>query len=386
MKLEELANKGAYAYLERYVNSPKYSVFAQYSEVKQEFHPRVGTAKIFIPYQVRKDIDVLTAYPDEKLLSKINYEGVKFYEHPQFSDNADGFILATPTASTRTVINENDKSYFIKLHFPARISRFNRRLTANSVKHSIRVSKDLEESLAYAPKSFAYLPESIGLIAPEGHGCIIREITPRPLAKDERYLIPFFALYSKDPQTSDEPLLIQMIKKSKETPLDYFINKIVHPFIEVWAFYSRERGILLENHCQNTLLEINQKYEPTRIVCRDFQSDMIDTQVREEKNLEIPFEKHLIGGKQDPFPKEQEYSIVWDHFVASYVFPYFSACLKEHFNITEETTQKAIQQKFREIFTNQEKYFPKTEFKLVNKIFENNEVQLEDTHEPPKYR
>ncbi len=386
MKLEELANKGAYAYLERYVNNPKYSVFAQYSEVKQEFHPRIGTEQIFVPYQIRNDIEVLTACPDQEILSEITSQGIRFYEHPQFSEKADGFITAIPTASTRTVINENDKTYFIKLHFPARISRFNRRLSASSVKHSIQVSRDLEESLANAPKSFAYLPESIGLIAPEGHGCIIREKTPRPYVSDERYLIPFFALYSKDPGTTNDPLLVQMIKKTKEIPLDYFINKIFHPFIDVWSFYAKERGILLENHCQNTLLEVNQKYEPTRIVCRDFQSDMIDTRVRKEKNLEVPFEKHLIGGKQDPFPKEQEYSIVWDHFVASYVFPYFTACLKEYFSIPEETTQKAIQQKFRELFSEQEKYFPKTEFKLMNKIFEDNKVQLEDTHEPPKYR
>ncbi|MEK6857576.1 MAG: hypothetical protein AABX39_03235 [Nanoarchaeota archaeon] len=383
MKLEQLANNDSYAYLERYVNKPKYSVFAQYSEVFEEFHPRFGDGEIFVPYKKRKDAKVLLAYPDKKVLSDIIDDGIKFFEHPQFNTCGNNFTASVPTASTRTVLA---KDYFIKLHFPARISRFNRRLKEGSVEHSILVSRDIEESLVQAPKSFAYLPESIGIIVPEGHGCIIREKIARPFVDEKRYLIPFFALYSKDPNSKDEPLLVQMIKNSNELPLDYFINKIVQPFVEVWSFFAKERGILLENHCQNTLLEVNQNYEPTRIVCRDFQSDMIDAKVREQKNLAVPFKKHLIGGAQDPFPKEQEYSIVWDHFVASYVFPFFTSCLKEYFAVSEEVSQQAIKEKFRELFPDSSKYFPKTEYTLADKIFEDNSVQLEDTNELPKYR
>jgi len=382
MKLEELANKNAYIYLERYVNKPKYSVFAQYSEVDERYHPRKKNGSLQIPFTVRTDIKLLTAYPDKKVISQIVNNGIKFFEHPQFNERADGFIDANPTASTRTVLS-ND--YFIKLHFPARISRFNRRLRADSVEHSIFISRDLEETIN-APKSFAYLPESIGMIAPEGHGCLIREKIPRPLVEEERHLIPFFALYSEDPNSNEEPLLVQMIKKSNEQPLNYFISKIVHPFLEIWTFFARERGILLENHCQNTLLELNTNYEPTRIVCRDFQSNMVDAKTRLANKLSIPFKKHLIGGENDPFPVEQEYSIVYDHLVASYVFPYFTKCLNEYFSIPEQTTAKAIQEKFRELFPNQYDYFPETEYKFANKIFENNDVVLEDTNEKPKFR
>jgi len=382
MKLEELAKNGAYTYLERYVNKPKYSVFAQYSEVEDKYHPRKENSNLQVPFQNRTDVKLLTAYPDKKVLAQIVDNGMKFFEHPQFNEKSDGHVKAMPTASTRTVLAED---YFIKLHFPARISRFNRRLRASSVEHSVLVSKDLEET-TNAPESFAFLPESIGLISPEGHGCLIREKTPRPLVDEERYIVPFFSLYSKDPNTNDDPLLVQMIKRSNEQPLDYFVNKIVQPFLEVWTFFARERGILLENHCQNTLLEVNKNYEPARIVCRDFQSNMIDTKNRAANNLHIPFKKHLIGGENDPFPVEQEYSIVYDHLVASYGFPYFTNCLEEYFDILERTTEKAIREKFRELFPNQYDYFPRTEYTFADKIFEDNEVVLEDTNEKPKFR
>jgi hypothetical protein len=387
MQLNELSQEGAYIYLERFVNNPKYSKFAQYSETSKEYHPRFGEGQISIPYKFCRKVKLMMAYPDAKILSDFAREGIPFFTHPQFSkETPDGFVNASPTASTRSVLIEN-KPYFIKLHFPARISRFNRRLTESSVEHSILISSDIEESLDFAPKSFAYLPESIGIVHREGHGCILREKTPRPLVKDNRMQIPFFALYSKDPSNKEQdPLIVQMIKSSKSTPLDFFINKIVHPFIECWAWFAKNRGILLESHCQNTLLEVDESFKPKRIVYRDFQSIMVDAEVRKQKNLDIPFKKHVIGTASDPFPAEQEYSIVYDHFVAHYVFPFFTECLKEYFAISEIETQNAIKNKFRELFPDWEKYFPKTEYKLEDQIFENNEVKLVNTNELPKFR
>lgn len=387
MQLNELSQEGAYIYLERFVNNPKYSKFAQYSETLKEYHPRFGNEQILIPYNFCRKVKLMMAYPDEKILSEFVNKGIPFFSHPQFSKEIpDGFVKASPTASTRSVLID-DKPYFIKLHFPARISRFNRRLTENSVEHSILISSDIEESLSSAPKTFAYLPESIGIIHKEGHGCIIREKTPRPLVKEKRALIPFFALYSKDPSKQEQnPLLVQLIKNSNSKPLQFFIDKIVHPFLECWIWFAKNRGILLESHCQNTLLELDMNFKPTRIVYRDFQSIMVDAEIRKQKNLEIPFKKHIIGSSSDPFPKEQEYSIVYDHFVAHYVFPFFTECLNEYFNIPETETQNAIKQKFNELFPDSREYFPENEYKLEDQIFENNEVKLVDTNEKPKFR
>ena len=56
-------------------------------------------------------------------------------------------IRVAPTASTRTVLTTetpaNVPRHFIKLHYPRRISRFNRRLRRLNIHNSIEGSRDL---------------------------------------------------------------------------------------------------------------------------------------------------------------------------------------------------------------------------------------------------
>ncbi|MBI4143880.1 hypothetical protein HY486_01390 [Candidatus Woesearchaeota archaeon] len=385
MKLEQLGTTDAYLYLERYVNQPKYSPTAQYSEAETKYHPRKGNGVIGVPYTYRDDARCLTAYPDARLLKTMTDSGFRLYMHPQYAEGViAGTVIATPTSSTRTVLAQDVPNHFIKLHFPGRISRFHRRLRPDSVQHSIEVSGELEESLESAPSCFAYLPESIGVYLKGAYGCIIREAVARPVIQG-RALIPFFSLYSKDP-LGDEPLLVQIVKESGRHPLEAFVEQIVMPYLSAWTFFARERGILLEAHCQNTLLEVDENYKPSRIVFRDFQSDMIDPIVRQEKGLRMPFSKHLIGGMHELYPRKVEYSIVYDHFVASYVFPYFIACLKEYFGISEKETQNEIQQVFRALFPNQLDVFPETEFTLTDKVDGNNNIEAVNTNELPRFR
>lgn len=362
-----------------------------YSEVDPQYHPRVGNEKINVPYQLRNDSVLKTAYPNKALLEFMLHDGVRFFTHPQWSTFPyDGIVPATPTASTRTVFaEENNLSYFIKLHFPGRISRFNRRLRPSSVQHSIDISADLEEACDTAPSSFAYLPESIGMFIPQehGYGCIIRETTPRPVAQEKRMFVPFFSLYSKDPQDPlEKPLLIQLIEHAKEEPLKYVTQHIIEPFLANWIWCAQTRGLLLESHCQNTLLELNEQYEPTRIVYRDFQSIMVDPITREKNNLPIQFKKHIIGSKEEPFSREEEYSLVYDHFAASYVFPYFSQCLKEYAGIPEQEIEHAIKKTFQTLFPKQETCFPKSVVTMSDNIFEDNQIEVNNTNEQPKYR
>ena len=391
MKLESLGTWDAYLHLERRVNQPKYSIHAQYSEAEPPYHPRLGNETINIPYSWSKEAILKTAHPHKDLLALMMNNGMRLFTHPQFSTPPfDGSITATPTASTRTVFTqEKNIPYFIKLHFPKRISRFNRRLRPSSIEHSLAISADLEEALETAPASFAYLPESIGIYLPceQGYGCIIRETTPHPTVSEKRTLIPFFSLYSQDPTDPDtKPLLIQLIEKAQEKPLNYFINNIITPFLANWIWCAQTRGLLLESHCQNTLLEINDQYKPTRIVYRDFQSIMVDPEPRLKNNLPTYFKKHIIGGKEDPFSREQEYSLVYDHFVAAYVFPYFTSCLQEHAGIPEQETREAIKKTFQKLLPNQEHTFPKTVFTLTDRLLENNQIEVKNTHELPEYR
>lgn len=383
MKLEQLAN--AYVHLERQVNnSPRYSKFALHNGAEKKYRPQGGDNTIDIPYKIRHNATLLTASPDSRLFSELMGDGVRLYTHPQFTDYwPDGVVKAAPTASTRTVLAE--RGYFIKLHFPTRISRFNRRLRASSVRHSLEISQDIEDSRGHAPLRFAFLPESIGITVPEDFGCIIREATPRPVVNDARHLIPFFSLYSTDSSApTDPPLLTQLIDRSAAQPLEFLLEKIVHPLIECWTWCARERGLLLESHCQNTLLEVDEEFTPRRIVHRDFQSIVVDKQVRAANGLNTLFKKHIIG--EDEPPVQQEYSLVYDYLVSGHIFPHLSECLQKHYGVPQKKTDEAIKGIFRELFPNSNDFFPPTTYGFSNKISDDNSVQLEDTHERPRYR
>src|SRR5207248_3222995 len=110
-------------------------------------------------------------------------------------------IKVAPTASTRTVFTVGDAkgvpAHFLKLHYPRRISRFNRRLRRKNIHNSIEGSRDLAQVRF---DRFAYVPDSLGFTFGGGDsawGFLIREAVPRPLQK-ERFLIPYFALYAGD--------------------------------------------------------------------------------------------------------------------------------------------------------------------------------------------
>src|SRR5207237_337181 len=71
-------------------------------------------------------------------------------------------IHVAPTASTRTVLTTattaNVPHHFIKLHYPRRISRFNRRLRRKNIRNSIEITHDLE---GVGLGEFAYLPDTL---------------------------------------------------------------------------------------------------------------------------------------------------------------------------------------------------------------------------------
>ncbi len=91
-------------------------------------------------------------------------------------------IRVVPTASTRTVlttevteITGNVPAHFIKLHYPRRISRFNRRLRRKNIRNSIEATKDVAHVKL---ERFAYLPDTLGFTYGNGGnpwGFLLRE-------------------------------------------------------------------------------------------------------------------------------------------------------------------------------------------------------------------
>lgn len=108
----------------------------------------------------------------------------------------------------------------------------------------------------------------------------------------------------------------------------------MQPIVECWANVVRERGILLESHSQNLLLEIDHHFQPTRIVHRDCDV-WIDGDVRHHLGLDTPFLGACVS-HSPLFSREQYYSLVYDHFIGRELFDYLLKTLSRSFAIDEK--------------------------------------------------
>ena len=311
--------------MERYVDegTRTYSPFAAKSKVAPEFQPRSDrpSFELVTVLAPKSQVVILQAEPQRSLLDfYIQSDGVRFLIHPETwassdIDNTDELhalprcepIEVSPTASTRIVLATESvnsvSAHFIKLNYPRRISRFNRRLKRKNIDTSVETTRDL--ALVNFEK-FAYRPDTLGFAYRDGDnswGFLVRESIPHPL-REQRFLIPFFALYGGDLKRPDDlPLLVQLIAESGADPHAFVIDEIMVPLLECWAKVARERGILLESLPQNTLLEIDQNFRPRRIVHRDCDV-WVDADIRKQASLEMPFAQSSNGSDM-PFPREQ---------------------------------------------------------------------------------
>src|SRR5207244_6134138 len=125
---------------------------------------------------------------------------------------------------------------------------------------------------------------------------------------------PYFALYGGDLKHPDDaPLLVQLIERLGAEPQSFVTEELMIPVLECWAKVVRERGILLESHAQNLLLEIDQDFRPRRMVHRDLDV-WIDAETRRQAGLDVPFIGSRIGS-DTPYPKEHPYTLIYDRFM-----------------------------------------------------------------------
>src|SRR3989344_5825944 len=386
MTLKDVMSRPAYQHMERFVNQRHYSTFCEYSEVDERFKPKSGADSFELPVHLvpRDQIDIYTDNPPHDLMMWYDSDVIPFPVHPDVPpEHLRGIVVypagkpvrAVPTACTRTVLalDHDAGDHFLKLHMPRRISRFNRRLRPSSVRHSIDVSQDLED-VDYG--AFAYLPESMGLVygGANGFGCIVREMKPRP-HQEGRALIPYFALYSIDEKAPEEkPLLVQMINREGANPETFVAERILIPLIACWCATLKQRGVLLESHGQNTMLEVDTALTPRRVVHRDFQSTMIDPSVRQVRGLDVPFTKHVIG-VDGLFPREQEYSLVYDYLMGHHLLDSVANVLPRYYGTAIDGVRERCREAFHHLVPDASA-FPPTTFQYVDRPFPDNIPEL----------
>ena len=406
MKLDDILHgNDAFIFMERYVDeaAKTYSPFAAKSEVAPEYRPRSDRPS-FEVVTVHAPLNRVSMFEAEATEALRQYyvrpEGVLFAIHPETwsssgIDNLDELhtlprgdsIRVAPTASTRTVFTLNSTgdvpAHFIKLHYPRRISRFNRRLRRKNIHNSIEGSRDLAH-VHFA--RFAYLPDALGFTYGNGGnpwGFLLREAIPRPY-QSNRFMIPYFALYAGDLKHGGHPpLLVQMIERLRVEPESFVIDEIMIPVVQCWAKVVRERGILLECHAQNILLEIDRNFRPCRVVPRDFDV-WVDAETRSQAGLEA------LGasiGVDTEYPREQHYSLVYDHFIGRELFGYLLKILTRYYSADEHAVRSQVADAFHRNFPGAGDFFPATTtYYFSNELLPGNDFRLVDTHSAPQWR
>jgi hypothetical protein len=211
----------------------------------------------------------------------------------------------------------------------------------------------------------------------------VREGTPRPF-RGGRFLAPYFALYGGDLRhPEDRPLLVQMIERLGAEPQSFVIDEIMIPVLECWAKVVRERGILLESHAQNLLLEIDPDFRPSRVVHRDFDV-WVDAEARKQAGLEV---LGVSIGLDTPYPREQHYSLIYDHFIGRELFDYLLGVLTRFYSAKESAVRGRVAEAFHRNFPDADVFLPAdTTYYFSNELLPGNDFRLVDTKRAPEWR
>ncbi|WP_342628617.1 IucA/IucC family protein [Nguyenibacter vanlangensis] len=409
MKLDAvIQDRQALLSMERYVGlgTKTYSPLAARTEAGPAYQPESGVASfdlvtVTVP---RERVSVFQAAPAGHLAEYyLRPDGIRFAIHPAtwvMEGVKEGIahledlralprgaaIRVAPTASTRTVLTVGPEMapHFLKLHYPVRISRFNRGLLRRNVQNSVAITAEMAQARS---ERFAYLPETLGFAFgtdEKAWGFLVREVIARPPIAG-RFLIPCFALYGRDIRAPDDPpLLVQMIARLRVDPAAFVVNEIIVPVIAFWCWGAR-RGLLLESHAQNTLIEIDRDFRPRRIVFRDFDI-WIDTETRRRCDLGLPFPgAGLVPDAGQSM--EQYYSIVYDRFIGHNFFDYLLDLLRRFYDVEEEVVRQRARAAFHQFFPEAQHFFPKdTVFYFSKDAPPGHEFMIEDLRQPPEWR
>ncbi|TCS38849.1 IucA/IucC family protein [Reinekea marinisedimentorum] len=396
-------------YLERYRNkgTRTYSKHSEFTEAAASYQPESQNDQFNMKvYELPTSaVNVYMANPDEDLLQRfLNGNTVNFHVHPQVLEQypEDPYLKSIrasalnetsqaviPSSSTRTLFVVDDVPHAVKVHFPFKVSRYTRKMRDEVVEQAVVVSEEMEQNIRKLPADFAFLREVIGITVketdaanqrPENWGFVVRDMAPFPKVREQRSLVPGFALYGEDCNTEGEaPLLVSLIADSE--PVGYVLENIMLPIIRHWLECFKAFGYMLEPHGQNVLLELDTNNTITRIVHRDL-SVGIDLRRRAELNLSNEKLNDYNRMEDSAFQ-----SITFDKFIGGHFFDRLVQCCLENYNgITESDFTEPCRAEFAKVFPEYRSYFPETVWYYSEQRDQYNKPLNEDTGETPKWR
>lgn len=404
-----------HVYVERYVNKGAYHSYRHFSEVAKKYRPIDGHHSFQLPFFLlpKTKANVYSSKLDSTINKWISrFSDTPFFIHPDMlatyknsctkqllKSKISGWVTAIPTSSTRTLIVYLDgEVQMIKVDMSGkRLGRLTRQLPQKSVKRS-QIIHDIIQKIPEnkLPKTFAYFPEVLGVAFNETAGDlgnIYREYRVHPKINKKRWILPLFSLYSQDVKNPGNELIIeQLIRYSGLSPLDFFENKIVFPYIYNAFFMAFKYGLLFEPHPQNVLIELDEDFHFTRFVYRDLQTVIVDADLRRVLgfNDSFPPETKIIASWQEGLDKKLEYSSFYDHRMAYQTLEEIILVIAAKYPASIHELQEVVKKVFSKVVAlldiNTDKYFPKNVYYLYSDGLMENNIMKPVLFNNPPYR
>lgn len=400
----------SYIYLDRFCNegTRTYSDQAAYTEARECFrhnvdHPGFDLPCFSLP---RESMNLYMANPDPEILARyVTDEHVVFPIHPQTLTEAgsDPYVLLTlasgekvspvrvlPSSSTRTLyVDGGIPAHALKVHFPFRISRYDRRMRDEVVEQAVAVSLELEQGLHNFGSDFAFMREVLGIThrnrhpeSPRGEhwGFLIRELNPFPDIADPGNLIPGFALYGHNLFKPEEPPLLLELIRDKE-PLGFILEQLMLPVVRQWVTCYRQFGFFLEPHGQNLMLETGMSGRIRRLVHRDLS---VGIDMRRRSYL------GLSSGHLNTYNRMESGifgSIAYDKFMGHHFFDALVGCACKYYPaLSLQDFTHPCKALFKEMFPEHNEFLPATQHYFTGKRDQFGKPMYEDLGTRPLWR
>ena len=230
-------------------------------------------------------------------------EEVLLFVHPLSKDLYPEFIngqfekeifKAAATSSTRSLLvwkpGFENAPFIVSLN--VEIAGLLRNIEGVEIALSHETSKILHQTPM--PAGAGYMDEVLGTL-PKGSetGGQILRVFPKKMLSGESTFASLFSLYGGSKSVQEGSLLKELIKKSGLSPLDYFRFEILRPFVKVWIAMAL-RGITMEAHAQNVMIEIKTNSTVGEFEFLDFGGFDIDKNFRSSVGLYVP--EDMNGG------------------------------------------------------------------------------------------
>jgi hypothetical protein len=397
-------------YLDRYRNegTRTYSRHAAYTEAEERYQPNSAVESFDLPVVElpAERMRVYLADPTPELAARYLYDDtVAFCIHPQVLEACaeEAYVRrshdlgtprppvrVSPTSSTRTLaVQAEGPPHALKVHFPFRVSRYERRMREEVVQQAIQVSREIERHIDELDADFAFLREVIGIThenlepdSPRGGnwGYLVREVTPYPRPRADIRLVPGFALYGADRfEPGERPLLLELI--ADDDRVDSVLEAILFPVIRHWIRLFLTLGLILEPHGQNALLEVDGRGRIVRIVHRDL-SLGVDMRRRRDLSLSSAGLNGYNRMETGDFA-----SIAYDKFMGGHFFQRIVETLeRDDPSVRPEAIHGACREEFCRLFPGHREYLPGTVWYFSEDRDEFGKPRFIDTGEAPVWR